>query len=246
MIKLARSPEPQYLKDNKNEFWVSLEDAINKYGSYKLIPKLEKEKLVGFYRHPEVKVPLVKSSNGKCAFCECIPSEGGNVEVEHYRPKSLYPELTFEWGNLLPACHRCNGDKFDHDTGVEPIVNPFDCDPKDYFYFDGLNIKGLQGVGNEIAERTIEVCGLNSLRLWEPRSKIYVSLHDFEASLFTAINNYNEAVTPVKKRNRLKSIRESVDRIEMLAREGERYSSFCASYLNGSEIYKGAKKLISE
>lgn len=244
MIKLSRRSEPQYLKDNKSRFWKALDEALERYGSYKSIPKGEKAKLVSGYRHSEVKAPLISSSNGKCAFCECIPSEGGNVEVEHYKPKSLYPSLTFEWENFLPACHRCNGDKLDHDTGAEPIVNPYEVDPVDYFYFDGLNMKGFQGEFYEIAERTIEVCGLNSLRLWEPRSKILVSLHDFEMSLKKAICNYNVAATKLKKQNRLRSIRESIDRIEMLARDGEKYSSFCSYYLRNSSVYVEAKSLI--
>ncbi|MGB4486839.1 MAG: retron system putative HNH endonuclease [Pseudomonas veronii] len=246
MIKLSRMPEPQYLIDNKEALREALEKAIDVYGSYEFIPKLEKERLVSYYRHKDIKAPLVESSYGKCAFCECIPSEGGNVEVEHYKPKSLYPELTFEWMNLLPSCHRCNGDKSDHDTGIEPIINPYEDDPSEIFYYSGLNIKGVPGDFFEVAERTIEVCGLNSLRLWEPRSKIYVSMHDFEMSLLKAVQNYEEALTPIKKRNRLRAIRDSIDRIELLARECERYSSFCASFLIGSEIYAAAKKIASE
>jgi hypothetical protein len=32
-------------------------------------------------------------------------------EVEHFRPKDLYPEFVFAWENYLYACGRCNGSK---------------------------------------------------------------------------------------------------------------------------------------
>lgn len=244
MIKLVRGVEPAFLRDNKDMLLKELEEAIEKYGGYKDIPDDEKAKLVAPYRHKEVKAALVESSNGKCAFCECIPSEGGNVEVEHYKPKSLYPSYTFDWDNLLPACRRCNGDKSHHDTVAEPIVNPFEHNPEEYFFYEGLNLKGRPGDLLHVAELTIEVCGLNTLRLWEPRSKIYVCLHDFEFSIRRAVKDYQEATTPLKKSNRLRSIREAIDRIEMLARNSERYSSFCDSYLKSSNIYLEAKKML--
>lgn len=244
MIKINRSAEPKFLKDNKLSLWTALDAAIKKYGSYKDIPLGEKSKLVSAYRHADVKSALVASSEGKCAFCECVPSEGGNVEVEHYNPKSLYPELTFEWENLLPSCNRCNRDKSDHDTRVRPIVNPYEHDPKEFFYYEGLNIKPLDGESFDVADLTIKVCGLNSLRLWEPRSKIYVSLHDFERSLQEALTKYNEAPTDLIKSNRLRSIREAVDRIEMLGRSNEKYSSFSASFLDASVIYLAAREIL--
>lgn len=245
MIKLNRGNEPDYLKNNKVELTRKLQDAIAVYGSYKKIPEKEKEQLVGPYRHKDVKTELTRSSNGKCTFCECVPSEGGNVEVEHFKPKSIYPDQTFEWSNLLPACRRCNGDKDDHDTGREPIVNPYDMDPSQYFYYEGLNIKSKPGAMFDVAELTIEVCGLNTLRLWGPRSKIHVSLHDFELSLKLAVKDYHEAATSRKKTNRLRSIREAIDRIEMLARESEKYSAFASSFLGKSKIYAQAKIMVS-
>lgn len=49
----------------------------------------------------------------KCAYCETLSTP----EVEHYRPKGSVEEetshrgyywLSYEWSNLLPACHDCN------------------------------------------------------------------------------------------------------------------------------------------
>jgi uncharacterized protein (TIGR02646 family) len=42
-----------------------------------------------------------------CCYCE----DSVGVQVEHIWPKSLYPEKTFDWLNLLLACGRCNNTK---------------------------------------------------------------------------------------------------------------------------------------
>ena len=49
------------------------------------------------------------ASPGRCAWCE--DSEAG--EIDHIRPKALYPEQTFAWPNLLRACSGCNRFKSD-------------------------------------------------------------------------------------------------------------------------------------
>lgn len=43
----------------------------------------------------------------RCAYCEDSLAD----EVEHIRPKSFFPEQTFEWENYLFACGPCNGPK---------------------------------------------------------------------------------------------------------------------------------------
>ena len=43
----------------------------------------------------------------RCMYCEDSAAD----EVEHYRPKDLYPELVFAWGNYLYSCGPCNAPK---------------------------------------------------------------------------------------------------------------------------------------
>jgi hypothetical protein len=43
----------------------------------------------------------------RCAYCEDSMAD----EVEHIRPKSLFPEIVFTWENYLFACGPCNGPK---------------------------------------------------------------------------------------------------------------------------------------
>lgn len=244
MIKLHREPEPQFMIDNKATWLGDLKAAIAQYGSYEKVPEKEKQKLISHYRNDFVRNALIKSSFGKCAFCECIPSEGGNVEIEHFKPKSIYPDLTFEWINFLPSCRKCNSSKDSHDTGVEPIINPYDTDPKDIFYFEDIEIKSVNSSLKESADKTIEVCGLNTVRLWKPRAEILVSLRIFSRAIKEALEEHENADTERKKLNKVKKIREAVETIETLTFSGEKYSSFCRHFLENSGVYHNAKQLL--
>lgn len=52
----------------------------------------------------------------RCCYCSIHESNWGDethFAVEHFRPKSAFPELETEYSNLYYACNRCNGYKGD-------------------------------------------------------------------------------------------------------------------------------------
>ncbi|XXX74885.1 hypothetical protein WMF30_45250 [Sorangium sp. So ce134] len=84
-----------------------------------------------------VKEALTAMCSGarRCVYCEDSAAD----EVEHFRPKDLYPEAVFSWPNYLYACGPCNGPKnnqfavFAHGSGdftevargrTAPVVPP--------------------------------------------------------------------------------------------------------------------------
>lgn len=60
----------------------------------------------------EVRRILIEMCTGlqRCVYCE----DSWADEVEHIKPKNLYPEETFVWENYVLACGPCNGKKSDH------------------------------------------------------------------------------------------------------------------------------------
>jgi len=72
------------------------------------------------YRTPELVRILEQLFFKKCAYCEGNYAATGYVEVEHYRPKSLYYWLAADWCNLLPSCKRCNNGKL----SKFPLLDP--------------------------------------------------------------------------------------------------------------------------
>jgi uncharacterized protein (TIGR02646 family) len=63
------------------------------------------------YKHSALRDVLHQLFRGKCAYCEAPYSVTGSLEVEHYRPKSVYYWLAADWSNLLPSCNHCNNRK---------------------------------------------------------------------------------------------------------------------------------------
>jgi uncharacterized protein (TIGR02646 family) len=63
------------------------------------------------YRNQYLKKILEQLFQAKCAYCEAPYNITGSMEVEHYRPKSLYYWLAADWSNLLPSCNHCNNGK---------------------------------------------------------------------------------------------------------------------------------------
>ena len=65
---------------------------------------------------------LHDSYAGICAYsCHWIPYDTGNDTVEHFKPKSKYPKLAYEWSNYRLVCGLLNGRK----QNQEDVLDPF-------------------------------------------------------------------------------------------------------------------------
>jgi len=145
----------------------------------------------------------IYSGPRRCMFCE----DNGAYQIEHFRPRALYPGLVFAWANFLYACGQCNGSKSARfavfsDAGAVIVHQQCDAQPadgppvlldprtddpmqhlqieiRDTFLFNPLSKKGTREY--ERAETTIRWLGLNSRdELVEARREAYI---DFRARL---------------------------------------------------------------
>jgi uncharacterized protein (TIGR02646 family) len=100
---------------------------------------------------------------GNCMWC----SSNESSQVEHYRPKSQYPELAFHWENYLWACGVCNSihkrDQFPENP--HQIIDPVTEDPWQHFFIDefGMLSPRYDPVAESLDTRavsTISVLGL--------------------------------------------------------------------------------------
>lgn len=56
--------------------------------------------------------PLRTQTASHCSFCDGFPVATLSVEtIEHFYPKSSFPEKAFEWQNLFYCCTRCQAAK---------------------------------------------------------------------------------------------------------------------------------------
>ncbi|MBI4876871.1 MAG: TIGR02646 family protein [Acidobacteria bacterium] len=119
---------------------------------------------------------LVRLTHGKCAFCESRLGVASWEEMEHYHPKSLYPELTFEWTNLFPVCGVCNARKGQQDHRGA-LLKPDEEDPERYFWVhpDSGRLDPALGLSAEErarTERTLQICDLQRDALAASRAEL--------------------------------------------------------------------------
>ena len=69
--------------------------------------------------YKKARAGLEKLYANKCAYCETRYLATSDTWVEHYRPKSIYYWLAYEWSNLIPTCAKCNRKK----NNNFPLIN---------------------------------------------------------------------------------------------------------------------------
>ena len=94
-------------------------------------------------------------SQGKCAYCESLINASRSQQVEHFKPKSLFPSLAYDWANYFLACNGCNGAKLDKWPETGDYVRPDQGQPEALFVFDERGgMKALQSESE--AQRTVD------------------------------------------------------------------------------------------
>ncbi len=150
MHKVERNKPPEGLDKKLIEFNKSLDNIqkntiANSWTSFTR-SKLKKQTLE----------QLNKMFKGCCAYCEGEYEDISYGEIEHFKPKSLYPELMFDYNNMNIACSKCNknkGEKFD-----EKLINPTIDNPEEYLKFDEYMLTALDERGTV----TINILDINN------------------------------------------------------------------------------------
>ncbi len=128
----------------------------------------------------QAKDALAEMSHGKCAYCEAPINARRSGQVEHFRPKSLFPTLAYDWNNYFLGCAGCNGAKSDKWPRRGGYLRPDEGDPPRHLEFtaDGKVSANRQ---RSAAARTVEDFKLNRAWLVHPRkTAIGVVLEDLE------------------------------------------------------------------
>jgi uncharacterized protein (TIGR02646 family) len=91
---------------------------------------------LGVKARQKVETALDSYTWGKCAYCEQVAAK----DIEHFQPKSVYPDKMFSWDNFLRGCKNCNNAKlhrFPVDAaGERLLIDPCTDEPLEYFVWD--------------------------------------------------------------------------------------------------------------
>ncbi|OEC93555.1 retron Ec78 anti-phage system effector HNH endonuclease PtuB [Rhizobium sp. YK2] len=117
----------------------------------------------------EIKIHLETLQGRRCAYCEGGVEDLGQ-HIEHFRRKSTYPALTFDWNNLFWSCDEKDSCGHFKDSGAGPydvadLINPCSDDPDQFFTFraDGtISVRhGLSQPQQHKANETLRVFSLH-------------------------------------------------------------------------------------
>lgn len=126
---------------------------------------------------------LEKEQSNLCAYTEKrIDDSNKGCHIDHFKKRDHFPDLTFDWNNLLVSCDdkdygakykdKNEGDKTLKEKDYDDIINPTEEDPNEYFIYDTLGeIIAKDTRSKDKAERTIECFNLNHHALKECRKR---------------------------------------------------------------------------
>jgi len=126
-----------------------------------------------------IKEGLLKEQGFICCYCE-IRIDDRNSHIEHFRPRSFFPEESADYNNLLCSCQKnppkgepkhCGtkkGNWYDKDLLISPLEE--NCEGRFRYTFDG-KINPANKKDNAAIE-TIEKLGLNIKTLTDSRKKV--------------------------------------------------------------------------
>lgn len=186
MRKIVRNEAPSCLMDSA-QAWTAEFVALRKTNpNYRFSWRSDK-------CYEAIRQKLSEMTQGHCAFCDGQIGTESRETVEHFRPKSQFPDLAYAWGNLFPCCDMCQSQKLEK---FDPaLLKPDDVE----YRFDGYfianyrtgELEPLPGASQRIkqsAETTIQLYGLNlparnkaRIREWER----------FSRDLSSCVDDYN-------------------------------------------------------
>lgn len=117
MRKIDRPQQPECLESHATKWTETFVTARQQDPKYK-------------FRWPQqdcyqaVRKQLSEMTQGHCAFCDGRIGTESRETVEHFRPKSRFPSLAYQWDNLFPCCDMCQSQK--REQFEEGLLKPDD------------------------------------------------------------------------------------------------------------------------
>ena len=85
------------------------------------------------YEWRKVRMEALKKYGARCQCCGATPSHGAVMNVDHIKPRRLFPHLALDINNLQVLCHECNHGKgnWDMTDWREVAESPIKLDLRD-------------------------------------------------------------------------------------------------------------------
>lgn len=139
---------------------------------------------------------LSRRANNNCWYCErqCQAVGGWAPTVDHFRPRSRCPQLTYDWSNWIFSCRRCNvdykGNKWPESGYIDPCAVDIAERPERYFDYDTATGRIELKESHQKAENTRTDLGLNKPDILNPR---FTSIRQFIEEFTEELADLNTA-----------------------------------------------------
>jgi len=175
MHKVNRGIKPKSLNDNALEWTRDLLVQVPLNNTFTDIPS----KYVNKYKQEDVKQELIDMYEGLCCYCESPIGVQTYEQIEHLKPKSIFPHFCFEWNNLHLSCQICNiSYKKTNWDNANPILDPTVDKIEDFLEIDLESGEIVSINNNARANTTIEHTGLNRVNLVKRRKRIIIKMKE--------------------------------------------------------------------
>jgi len=141
---------------------------------------------------------LVDEQFQQCGYTELYINNKEDSHVDHYKKREHYPELTFDWKNLIVATKDNNfGANYKDNTyqierdEYNQIFNPVTDNVENDFYYDKL---GMIREDEGKVKKTVEIFNLNHSYLKSRRKKIIALINVYKGSSLSTYEIKNALV----------------------------------------------------
>ena len=69
------------------------------------------DEFLSTYEWRRVRMEAIKKHGARCQCCGATPATGAVINVDHIKPRKLFPQLALSVDNLQVLCHECNHGK---------------------------------------------------------------------------------------------------------------------------------------
>ncbi len=132
-------------------------------------------------------------TNGHCSFCDVYPFDSSKKTIEHFKPKSDYPLIAYQWENLFYCCDKCqsNANKIAYQSNIKPDHTAYEFNR--FFYFDEFTFKieVIENLASSIlikGQMFLERYGINNEERIRRRENVYRNLKNYFQSEFETEN----------------------------------------------------------
>lgn len=109
--KPAVQDRQQQQSDRRLLETAAAEVSVRKRRTVSLYGKVNSDKFLESYEWRRVRMEALKKYGARCQCCGASPADGAVMNVDHIKPRKLFPQLALDVNNLQVLCHECNHGK---------------------------------------------------------------------------------------------------------------------------------------